>query len=119
MLPVELVTWEKRPSVLADSFRATLSSILYSGDNGKRPRLIVVTSANPNEGKTTVVSNLALALAEMGRRVDALPLDRYPTVRRMLPMLLGHHHDQPFEYGLEALLDGLAARRAYREPIEH
>ena len=48
---------------------------------------------------------------EMSRRVDALPLDRFPTVRRMLPMLLGHHHDQPFEYGLEALLDGLAIRR--------
>jgi hypothetical protein len=49
--------------------------------------------------------------------VEALPLDRYPTVRRMLPMLLGHHHDQPFEYGLEALLDGLAVRRGY--PTAH
>jgi len=48
--------------------------------------------------------------AEMGKRVAALPLDRYPTVREMLPMLLGHHHDQPFEYGLDALLDGLAMR---------
>ncbi len=54
--------------------------------------------------------------AEMGRRVDALPMDRFPTVRRMLPMLLGHHHDQPFEYGLEALLDGLAVRRGYGSP---
>ena len=52
--------------------------------------------------------------AEMSQRVDALPLDRYPTVRRMLPMLLGHHHDQPFEYGLEALLDGLAARKGLK-----
>lgn len=49
--------------------------------------------------------------AEMGKRVDALPMDRFPTVRRMLPMLLGHHHDQPFEYGLDALLDGLEMRR--------
>jgi AcrR family transcriptional regulator len=48
--------------------------------------------------------------AEMGRRVDALPRDRYPTVRDMLPMLLGHHHDQPFAYGLDALLDGLEMR---------
>jgi AcrR family transcriptional regulator len=47
---------------------------------------------------------------EMGKRVDALPLDRYPTVREMLPMLLGHHHDQPFQYGLDALLDGLEMR---------
>ncbi len=63
---VELVTWQRKPSVLADSFRATLTSILFSGENGDRPRIIAVTSANPREGKTTVASNLALALAEIG-----------------------------------------------------
>jgi TetR/AcrR family transcriptional regulator, tetracycline repressor protein len=50
--------------------------------------------------------------AEMTKRVAALPLDRFPVMRRMLPMLLGHHHSLPFEYGLDALLDGLALRRA-------
>ena len=50
--------------------------------------------------------------AEMHVRVAALPMDRYPVMRRMLPMLLGHHHSQPFEYGLDALLDGLETRRA-------
>jgi capsular exopolysaccharide synthesis family protein len=50
---------------MADSFRAALASILYCGENGARPRLIVLTSANPREGKTTVASNLALALAEI------------------------------------------------------
>jgi TetR/AcrR family transcriptional regulator, tetracycline repressor protein len=49
--------------------------------------------------------------AEMSARVAALPLDRYPVMRRMLPMLLGHHSNMPFEYGLDALLDGLALRR--------
>jgi receptor protein-tyrosine kinase len=67
--PVELVTWQKKPSVLADSFRSTLASILYTGENGNRPRVIALTSASPQEGKTTVASNLALALAEIGRRV--------------------------------------------------
>src|ERR1035438_10107760 len=38
--PVELVTWKRRPSVLADSFRSTLTSILFSGENGNRPRVI-------------------------------------------------------------------------------
>ncbi len=50
--------------------------------------------------------------AEMSARVAALPLDRYPVMRRMFPMLLGHHHSQPFEYGLDALLDGFEVRRA-------
>jgi capsular exopolysaccharide synthesis family protein len=62
---VELVTWPK-PSVLADSFRATATSILYAGENGGQPGVIVLTSASPREGKTTVASNLALALAEIG-----------------------------------------------------
>jgi len=66
---VELVTSQQRPSVLADAFRATLASILYSGENGDRPRVIVLTSANPREGKTTVASNLALAAAEIGQSV--------------------------------------------------
>jgi succinoglycan biosynthesis transport protein ExoP len=67
--PVELVTWKRQPSVLADSFRFTLASILYIGENGNRPHVIALTSANPQEGKATVASNLALALAEIGRRV--------------------------------------------------
>ena len=62
---MELVA-ARRNSVLAESFRATLTSILFSGENGDRPRLIVLTSAGPGEGKTTVASNLALALAESG-----------------------------------------------------
>ena len=66
-LNVELVTSKKEPSLLADSFRVTLASILCSRENGDRPRVIVITSANLGEGKTTVASNLALALAEIGQ----------------------------------------------------
>lgn len=67
--PVELITSNKTFSPLADAFRATLTSILYSGENGNRPRIIVITSANPGDGKTTVACNLALALAEIGPSV--------------------------------------------------
>jgi len=66
---VELITSNKKLSPLADAFRATLTSILYSGENGNRPRIIVITSANPGEGKTTVACNLALALEEIGPSV--------------------------------------------------
>ena len=66
---VDWVTWRRNLSVLADSFLATATSILYAGENGDRPRVIVLTSANPGEGKTTVASNLALALAEIGSPV--------------------------------------------------
>jgi polysaccharide biosynthesis transport protein len=71
---VELVTSNRKPSLMADAFRATLTSILYSGENGDRPRIIVITSANPGEGKTTVACNLALALAEIGPTVLRKPV---------------------------------------------
>ena len=71
----ELVTFQQKPSMLAESFRATLTSILFSGQNGTRPRMLVVTSAGPAEGKTSVVSNLAIALAEIGKRVLVVDAD--------------------------------------------
>jgi capsular exopolysaccharide synthesis family protein len=55
--------------LVADSFRATLTSILLPGLDHKTPRAIVVTSPNPGAGKTTVTGHLGIAAAEMGLRV--------------------------------------------------
>ncbi len=72
---VELVTFQRKPSLIAESFRTVLASILFSGENGDHPRVIVLASPAPKEGKTTVVSNLALALAEVHRRVLLIDAD--------------------------------------------
>jgi polysaccharide biosynthesis transport protein len=53
---------------LADSFRSVLASILFAGAK-QRQRVLVVTSANPGEGKTSTVTNLAATLANMNRKV--------------------------------------------------
>jgi polysaccharide biosynthesis transport protein len=66
---VELVTSGRNLSVLSDCFRAAATSILYAGENGHSPRVLVLTSPSPGEGKTTVASNLALALAEIGSSI--------------------------------------------------
>lgn len=66
---VELVTSGRSISVLSDCFRAAATSILYAGENDHSPRVLVLTSPSPGEGKTTVASNLALALAEIGSSV--------------------------------------------------
>ena len=66
---LELVTWNRNSSFIAESFRATLPSILFSEAGGARPRVIVVTSANPAEGKTTAATNLAIAISEITQRV--------------------------------------------------
>ncbi|HUB66726.1 MAG TPA: polysaccharide biosynthesis tyrosine autokinase [Candidatus Methylacidiphilales bacterium] len=53
---------------LIESFRTLRSSIIFLPVEGKRPKTIAVTSALPNEGKTTVASNLAITLAFSGAK---------------------------------------------------
>jgi capsular exopolysaccharide synthesis family protein len=72
---VELVTWHRKPSLLAEAFRATLTSILFVGENGSRPRVVALTSANAGDGKTTVTTNLAIAMAEVRGNVLMIDAD--------------------------------------------
>ncbi len=61
---------------VADSFRSALASILFHlSRSGGRAVTLVVTSPGPDEGKTTAAINLAVALAEMHRRVVLLDAD--------------------------------------------
>ena len=88
--PVELVTWNRKFSLLAEAFRTTLTSLLFSGHNGAQPRVIVITSANPSEGKTTVTINLAIALAEINRRVLLIDADmRRPRLQNLFDLGTG------------------------------
>jgi receptor protein-tyrosine kinase len=72
---LEVVTWRQRGSQLAESYRSTLASLMNSAD-AVPPRVIVFTSAGAGDGKTTVVTNLGIALAETGRRVLLIDADR-------------------------------------------
>ena len=53
----------------AEAFRNVRSSLLFKNWRGKPPKTILITSAVPNEGKTTVTSNLAITMALAGARV--------------------------------------------------
>ena len=53
---MELITHVRKKSLISESFRTTLTSILFSARDGDRPRVLVLTSASPKEGKTTVVA---------------------------------------------------------------
>ena len=80
----ELIAWEEQFSLFAECFRTTAASILFSEHGGAIPQTIVVTSANPQDGKSTIVSNLAVALAETQRRVLVIDADlRRPDLHRI------------------------------------
>ncbi len=78
-----LVNWQSGPSFITESFRGTLTSILRNQANGKAQKTILITSPGPSEGKTTVIQNLGIALAETGRRVLLVDADfRRPHLHR-------------------------------------
>ena len=56
-------------SMYAESYRSLRSAILHLPVAGERPKVILITSAIPNEGKSTIAVNLAGTLAWGGSRV--------------------------------------------------
>lgn len=58
------VTWPQ----LSEAFRTLRANVIFSSAE-QGCRSIVVTSTGPNEGKTMVVANFAISLAEAGLRV--------------------------------------------------
>jgi succinoglycan biosynthesis transport protein ExoP len=72
---IELATWNDKSSTIAESFRSALTSILFSGENGVSPRVILISSGSRGEGKTTVATNLGIALAEIHQRVLLIDAD--------------------------------------------
>ena len=78
-----LVTYARPKSEAAEAFRALRTSILLSSF-GAPPKVILVTSAMPQEGKTTISANSALVLAQRGSRVLLVDADlRRPGVERL------------------------------------
>ncbi len=82
---------------LSESFRATVASILSAQRAGKKAQALLVTSAGPMEGKTTVVSNLGIALAAISRKVLLIDGDmRRPRLHKVF--------DEANSWGLSDLL---------------
>jgi capsular exopolysaccharide synthesis family protein len=54
--------------VFAESYRNVRSSIFFMPYEGPRPKTMLITSSVPNEGKSTVSSNLAITMALSGAR---------------------------------------------------
>jgi succinoglycan biosynthesis transport protein ExoP len=59
----------------AESLRALRSSLLYLPVEGERPKTLLIASAVPNEGKSTIASNLAITMASANARVLLVDAD--------------------------------------------
>jgi succinoglycan biosynthesis transport protein ExoP len=83
---VELVTQSRPQSQMAESYRALRTSLLLTS-LGAPPKVILVTSALPQEGKTTTSINAAIVLAQKGTRVLLIDADlRRPSIHKTLGM---------------------------------
>ena len=85
-------------SIAAESFRSVRTAINLYAD-ADRSMVIQVSSPEPSDGKTTFTSNLAMSLAQSGKKVLLIDADlRRPTVGA----LFGAEH----EFGLSDVLGG-------------
>jgi len=83
---VELVTQSRPRSQMAESYRALRTSLLLTFAGGP-PKVILITSALPEEGKTTTSVNSAIVLAQKGTRVLLIDADlRRPSIHKTLGM---------------------------------
>src|SRR5262249_4094855 len=78
-----LIEYHKPRSVEAEAYRAVRTA-LYFNTHGERHKVIQVTSPNMGDGKSTVIANLAVAIAQSGRKVILIDADmRRPRVHRI------------------------------------
>ena len=83
---VESIVLKHPTSSLAESFRTLRTSILLSSAP-RPPQALLVTSAQPREGKTSTALNLALGLAQRGVPVVIVDADlRRPGISRALAL---------------------------------
>ena len=55
--------------IYAESYRSLRSALLFLATEGERPKVLLIASATPGDGKSTVAANLARTLALSGSRV--------------------------------------------------
>jgi capsular exopolysaccharide synthesis family protein len=95
---VALATWLRIPE-LAEAFTGIMDSLLLPGKNGSEAQVIVLTSPERGDGKSTVSINLAIAMALIGRRVVLVDGDlRKPHIQTVFP--------RTADSGLAKLLEG-------------
>jgi polysaccharide biosynthesis transport protein len=95
----EVIALSRPRSSIAESYRALRTSILLSSPE-RPPKVVMVTSSLPQEGKTQTSVNVAVTLAQKGARVLLIDCDlRRPSIHKRFHLVGG-------ERGLSTVLTG-------------
>ena len=79
----QLVTFLNPKSPISEAYRILRTNIQFSSLD-KPIRTLLVTSANPSEGKSTTASNLAAVMAQTGQKVVLIDTDlRRPVIHKV------------------------------------
>lgn len=84
MIKPELITINESDSIASEAYRALRTSIQFASID-RDIKTLVVTSTNPSEGKSSLVINLGVVIAQTGKRVLLIDADmRNPSLYRNL-----------------------------------
>src|SRR5262249_44169323 len=89
-ISMELIAMQHPLSIASEFYRTTRTALLLS--QAEQPlQVILLTSANPGEGKTVTILNLGITLAQSGRRVIIVDADLRQGNCHILLGLQDHH----------------------------
>lgn len=79
MEKINLTAYTDPKSPVSEAYRTIRTNLQFAGVD-KPLKTILLTSATPNEGKSTVIASLAIVMAQAGHKVVLLDCDfRNPT----------------------------------------